>query len=79
MAEINRNGKAKSKDTPTSSVPGTPLDRIKPPLEKKNSFTQTTAAWVLKPSFSNRTNSLRNLARTWNRSKDSNTDENDNL
>lgn len=44
--------------------------------EKKNSLKRNTAAWVLKPTFSNRTSSLRNLARTWNRSKDSSVDDN---
>lgn len=36
---------------------------------------QNRASWIMKPNFSNRTSSLRNMARSWNRSKDSTNEE----
>lgn len=47
-----------------------------PTNEMKSSLKRNAAAWVMKPTFSNRTSSIRSIARTWNRSKDSSMDEN---
>lgn len=48
-----------------------PVENISENVNMSNVGKRNRASWVLRPTFSNRTSSLRNIARTWNRSKES--------